>query len=307
MTNRKAFLKNSAAFAVGGLLLKNNSFANFLNSAAMPPAGIQLFTLFNIIDNDVAGNIKKIAALGYKEIESAFSKKGGFYGFNAKDFSALLKDNGLSWKSHHVMGAQFKLPPGAKAPTGPDGKPITIPPMKNLRENMQELVDMVNEGGVKYLVCASTPYDTAGELKISVDTLNKTAVACKKAGITLAYHNHDGEFKAVDNKIPYDALLSDTDAGMKMELDLAWATKAGIDPVELFKKNPGRFHLWHVKDIDKDFKTILPVGEGVIDFKTIFANASTAGMQHYFIEHDMPVDPYASITTSMNNLKKMLQ
>jgi sugar phosphate isomerase/epimerase len=305
MTNRKTFLKKSTTLALGGLLLNNKSIAGYLNTKVMPPAGIQLFTLFNVIDNDVTGSIKKVAAIGYKEIESAFSKKGGFYGYTAKEFSALLTDNGLSWKSHHVLGAPFKLPPGAKMPVGPDGKPITIPPMKNLRENMQELVDMVAEGGVNYLVCASTPYDTAEELKLSIDTLNKTATACKKAGITLAYHNHDGEFRTMDNKIPYDVLLSDTDADLKMELDLAWATKAGIDPVELFKKNPGRFHLWHVKDIDKDFKNILPVGEGVVNFKNIFAHASTAGMQHYFVEHDMPVDPFASITTSMKNLKKM--
>jgi sugar phosphate isomerase/epimerase len=306
MTSRKSFIKNSAALAVGGLLLKNKAFASVFNPLEMPPAGLQLFTLFDVIDKNVKGSIKKIAALGYKEIESAFSKKGGFYGYKAKQFSAILKDNGLSWKSHHVMGAQFKLPPGAKLPTGADGKPITIPPLKNLRENMQELVDMVAEAGVNYLVCASTPYDTAEELKISIDTLNKTAVACKKAGIFLAYHNHDGEFKAVDGKIPYDVLLSDTDVSMKMELDLAWATKAGKDPVELFKKSPGRFHLWHVKDIDKDFKNILPVGEGVVDFKTIFANAANAGMQHYFVEHDMPADPFGSIGKSMVNLKKML-
>lgn len=82
--------------------------------------------------------------------------------------------------------------------------------------------------------------------------MNKTAEACKKAGLLLAYHNHDAEFKAVDGNVPYDLLLSETNADtMKMELDLCWVTKAGVDPVELFKKHPGRFHLWHVKDLDK--------------------------------------------------------
>jgi sugar phosphate isomerase/epimerase len=307
MTNRRSFLKNSSALAAAGLLLKQKTLASFFGTAPMRPAGLQLFTLFNVIDNDVPGNIKKIAAIGYKEIESAFSRKGGFYGMTAKEFSKLLNDNGLSWKSHHVLGAPFKLPPGAKLPTGPDGKPITIPPMKNLRDNMQELVDSAAEAGVPYLVCANTPFDTAEELKKSVDTLNQTAEACKKANMILAYHNHDAEFKAVDNKIPYDTFLSDTDAStLKMELDLGWTGKAGVDPVELFKKNPGRFHLWHVKDFDKDFQNIQPVGNGVIDFKKIFENAETAGMKHFFVEHDMPADPFASITTSMNNLKKLL-
>ena len=93
---------------------------------------------------------------------------------------------------------------------------------------------------------------------------------------------------------------------LKMELDIAWATKAGADPVELFTKHPGRFPLWHVKDISKDFTTIEPVGNGSIDFKRIFAQAKTAGMKHFFVEHDMPADPFASITTSFNNLSKIL-
>jgi len=304
MTNRRSFIKNTTALAAGGLLLKEKAFAGILGNTAMPPAGLQLFTLFNVLDNDVPGNLKKVAAIGYKEIESAFGKKGGFYGLSAKEFSALLKDLGLSWKSHHVLGAPFKMPAGAKPPVGPDGKPFSIPPMKNLTENMQELVDSVAEAGVPYLVCANTPFGTTEELKASIDTLNKTNEACKKAGMTFAYHNHDAEFKAVDGKIPYDAMLADTSC--VMELDLCWAVKAGIDPVEIFKKHPGRFQLWHVKDIDKDMKGPQPVGTGIIDWKRIFNNASTSGMKHYFVEHDMPADPFASITTSMENLKKLI-
>lgn len=302
MINRRSFLKNTATVTAGGLLLKEKAFAEIYKGKLS--AGLQLYTLFNVLDNDVPGNIKKIAAIGYKEIESAFSKKGGFYGLKAKEFKSLLKDNGLSWKSHHVIGAPFKMPPGAKPPTGPDGKPISIPPMKNLRDNMQELIDTVAEANIPYLVCASTPYGTTDELKSSIDILNKTNEACKKAGMKFAYHNHDGEFKAVDGKVPYDAMLSDTNCAM--ELDLCWATKAGIDPVELFKKHPGRFQLWHVKDIDKDMKGPQPVGTGIIDWKRIFSNASISGMKHYFVEHDMPADPFASITTSFENLKKLL-
>lgn len=304
MANRRSFIKNTSALTVGSLLLKVKAFAGIFTRAAMPPAGLQLFTLFNILDSDVPGNIKKVAAIGYKEIESAFSKKGGFYGLTAKEFNSLLKDNGLSWKSHHVLGAPFKMPAGAKPPVGPDGKPFSIPPMKNLRENAQELVDMIAEAGIPYLVCASTPFDTKEALKASIDTLNKTNEACKKAGITFAYHNHDAEFKVIDGKVPYDTMLEDT--SVAMELDLCWATKAGIDPVELFKKHNGRFHLWHVKDIDKGMTDPQPVGTGIIDFKRIFENASTAGMKHFFVEHDMPADPFASITTSMENLKKIV-
>ncbi|WP_442945906.1 sugar phosphate isomerase/epimerase family protein, partial [Ohtaekwangia sp.] len=80
----------------------------------------------------------------------------------------------------------------------------------------------------------------------------------------------------------------------------------GVDPVALFKKHPGRYPLWHVKDIDKDFTGPQPVGTGIVDFKRIFENAKTAGLQHYFVEHDMPADAVQSITTSFNNLKKII-
>ncbi|MEO5894053.1 MAG: sugar phosphate isomerase/epimerase [Ferruginibacter sp.] len=306
MQNRRNFIKITSTLALGGLVLPGQTNA-FYSKFAMPPVGLQLFTLFNVIDDDTKGILKKVADIGYKEIESAFSKKGGYYGMKPKEFAALIKDLGMSWKSHHVLGAPFKLPPGAKMPAGPDGKPITIPPMRNLRENFQALVDEAAEGGVEYLVCASTPIETLDEVKSSIDVLNQSAEAAKKAGIKLAYHNHDREFHPIDGKVPYDMLLSDTDPNLlKMELDLCWVTKAGVDPAALFKKNPGRFELWHVKDLDKAMTGPQPVGTGIVDFKTIFANAGVSGMKYFFVEHDMPADPIASITTSFNNLKKLL-
>lgn len=306
MYNRRKFLQSSGALALGALVLSDKAAAGFFNKK--PHAvGLQLFTFFNVIDDDVQGTLKKIAGIGYKEIESAFSKKGGYYGMKPKEFAEYVKSIGMSWKSHHVLGAPFKMPAGAKMPTDANGNPIKFPPLRNLRENMQELIDEVAEGGVEYLVCANTPTDTMDELKQSIETLNKTGEACRKAGVKFCYHNHDMEFKEVEGQVPYHMLLSQTSVDtMKMELDLCWVTKAGIDPVELFKQHPGRFPLWHVKDLDKDKQGPAPVGEGIIDFKRIFDNASTAGMQHFFVEHDMPADPYASITTSITNLKKIL-
>jgi sugar phosphate isomerase/epimerase len=176
--------------------------------------------------------------------------------------------------------------------------------MRSLRDNMQELVDEAAEGGVEYLVCASTPITTLDEVKSSIEVLNKTDEACRKAGFGFAYHNHDAEFRAVEGQVPYELFLSQTT--MKMELDLAWATKGGKDPVELFKQHPGRFPLWHVKDLDKEMKTVMPVGEGTIDFKRIFDAAETSGMKHFFVEHDMPKDPLASIMSSYGYLSKLL-
>ena len=146
--------------------------------------------------------------------------------------------------------------------------------MRNLRDNMQELVDEVAEGGVPYLVCANTPIGSMQEIKDSIAVLNKTGEACKKAGVTFAYHNHDFEFTPIDGKLPYDLMLAETDKNLvKMELDLYWIVKANQDPLAYMKKHPDRFALFHVKDLDKTpNRGITEVGHGVIDFKTIFAN-----------------------------------
>src|SRR5271154_6746598 len=135
MLSRRTFLRNSGVLALGGLVLSRPSSGNSLEKLSpVHSVGIQLYTVMGKMDEDLDGTLKKIAEIGYRDLESAFSRKGGFYGMKPKDFAAKAKEFGLSWKSHHTIGAPFKLPAGAKPPTGADGKPITIPPMKNLRE-----------------------------------------------------------------------------------------------------------------------------------------------------------------------------
>jgi sugar phosphate isomerase/epimerase len=296
---RRKFIRNTAGLIVTGFLAPAIPGSFFKSN--YPPPGIQLFTFFNVIDNDVEGTLKRVAQIGYVEIESAFSKKGGYYGLKSKEFADLLKSLGLNWKSHHVLGAPFKLPPGGKMPLAADGKPISLPTMLNLSENMQQIIDQAKDGGVEWLVCANIPLNNADEMKSSIGILNKTDEACKKAGLHFAYHNSDSVFRAVDGEIPYHLLLTDTN--IKMELDLAWAIKGGQDPVEIFNHHPGRFPLWHVKDLDSTHEQVLPLGSGTIDFKKIFAASETAGLEYYFLEHDMPKDPWESIQISYNYLK----
>lgn len=235
--------------------------------------GVQLYTLMAVIDQDTQGTLKKLADIGYKNIDAAFSRQGGFYGKTAPEFAALLKGLGLNWRSHHVIGAPFKLPPGAKMPTDEKGNPIKIPPMKNLKENMQELVDGLSGSGVEYMVCANIPTNTPEEVADAVQILTPTGEACNKAGLKLVYHNHDWEFKTIGDSRPFDVFAKQIPASlMNFELDLAWVTKAGVDPVALFKAHPG-FPMFHVKDIDEELLALKPVGDGIIDFKRIFRHS----------------------------------
>lgn len=301
--NRRDFIKGSALTATT-LAMAGPAFSHsFSPTIAMRPVGLGMFTLFGVIEKDVIGTLKKVKEIGYSELESAFSMLPNYYGMSAKDFAKTTKDLGLAWRSHHVLGTPFVPPPDMKLPDNLKN----MPKPKDLKNNAQELVDDVAAGGIKYIVCASIDISTGDNVKSSIDILNKASEAAQKAGLTLCYHNHDAEFKTVDGIVPYDLFLSQLNPAVKMELDLAWAVKAGKDPVDIFKKNPGRFPMWHVKDLNQDFSVIEPVGKGVIDWKKIFAAADTAGLKHAFVEHDMPKDAFASITDSITYLRTILK
>ena len=303
MQNRRDFLKNTGTLALGGLVSPNLADA-FFDQKKIKTFGVQLYTTMSVIDKDVEGTLKQIAAIGYKDIESAFSMKGGYYGMKPKEFAKLVADLGMTWQAHHVSGAPFNRP----APKPAEGSTAPArPAMKSLLNDTQQIVDEAAEGGIKYLVCASSPVKTMDEIKLSLNILQKAGEAAKKAGLTFIFHNHTAEFELVEGQRPFDMMTSQISADLlKFELDLAWATKAGVNIPELFQKHPGRFPLFHVKDLNKETQRPVEVGAGYIDFKTIFAAARTAGVKHYFVEQDGAPSPVENLTTSFNNLKKIV-
>jgi len=300
----------------GLLLPRMNNVVSFFERKTKWPVGLQLYTLGNLMTTDPKGTLQKLAAIGYKELESAGSQKGNFYGYTPKEFAAMVKEAGMQWRSAHVGGAPFSIEQIMKmAKTAEDSARIqkmaeqfkNMPKMLNLKENYQQLADSAAEGGLTYLVCSSIPVSTLDEIKTAVDVFSKTGEACKKNGVQFAYHNHTTEFDEVEGHRPFDYILANTDKELvKMELDLAWATKAKQDPVELFKLHPGRFPLWHVKDLDKNTMNPAEVGTGVVDFKRIFDNAKESGMKYFFVEQDQAPQPLQNVTNSFNYLNKIL-
>jgi sugar phosphate isomerase/epimerase len=317
MTNRRKFLQQSSMAAMVGLLMPRIGQANsyFTNEDKMP-IGLQLYTLGDLMTKDPAGTLAKLAAIGYKELESAGSPKGNFYGFKPKEFAKMVKDAGMHWRSAHVGGAPFSIGQIMKmAKTAEDSARIQkmmerfkdMPKMANLKDNYQQLADDAAEGGLGYLVCSSIPVSTLDEIKTAVDVFSKAGEACKKNGVQFAYHNHQTEFDLVEGVRPFDYILNNTNKDLvKMELDLAWATKAKQDPVALFKLHPGRYPLWHVKDLDKTNLMPAEVGSGIVDFKRIFENAKLSGMKYFFVEQDMAPQPLQNVTNSYAYLNKLL-
>jgi len=319
MSNRRKFLQQSGTLFLASLILPRFSRADyFFEKKETRAIGLQLYTLGNLMTTDPKGTLQKLAAIGYKELESAGSQKGNFYGYTPKEFAAMVKDAGMHWRSAHVGGAPFspeQIMKVANPKTAEDSARIQKmieqfkngPKTLNLKDNHQELADDAAEGGLSYLVCSSIPVSTLDEIKTAVDVFSKAGEACKKNGVQFAYHNHTTEFDEVEGHRPFDYILNNTDKDLvKMELDLAWATKAKQDPVELFKLHPGRYPLWHVKDLDKDTMKPAEVGTGIVDFKRIFANSKESGMKYFFVEQDQATQPLENVTGSYNYLKKML-
>ena len=133
---------------------------------------------------------------------------------------------------------------------------------------------------------------------------------CKKAGLKLAYHNHDFEFQKHDGVTGFEILLKETDKELVyFELDLYWVIHSGNDPLKLFKENSGRFKMWHVKDKDKtnnDLNT--EVGFGTIDYKPFFAAAKQSGMVYFFVEQEnnFAKSSFESIQSSCEFISKNL-
>jgi sugar phosphate isomerase/epimerase len=313
---RRNFIQ-SGTFAAAGLLVARSTMAGIFPAKKVATAiGLQLYTLGDLMTTDPKGTLQKLAAIGYKEIESAGSQKGNFYGYKPKEFAAMVKDAGMKWRSAHVGGAPITIDQIMKmAKTAEDSAKIQkmaegfkkMPKQLNLKENYQQLADDAAEGGLSYLVCAFIPVGTLDEIKTAADVFSKAGEACKKTGVQFAYHNHTTEFDEVEGHRPFDYILSNTDKNLvKMELDLCWATKANQDPVALFKMHPGRFPLWHVKDLDKNAQNPTEVGAGIIDFKRIFDNSKESGMKYFFVEQDGAPQPIQNVTNSYNYLEKLL-
>jgi len=148
---------------------------------------------------------------------------------------------------------------------------------------------------------------TLDDYKRWAERLNRAATEAKAAGLQFAYHNHDFEFVPLDGKLPYDVLLTETDPKLvQLEMDLYWIVKGGQDPLAYFARWPGRLPMVHVKDsAGPPDHRMVEVGAGKIDFKKIFAQSDQAGIRHYFVEHDEPADPFASIRASCEYLKRL--
>jgi sugar phosphate isomerase/epimerase len=292
--SRRDFLKISGATALGALALSEYGFMADNKTTGI---ALQLYTIRDAMDADAKGSLKKVADLGYKYVELAKYADGKFYGFEPKEFKKIVSDLGMEILSSH---------------TQVEAQGITLDNAKKMTEDHAKL-------GVKYCVqpwVVEEARKTVASFQKMVSDWNKVGEIMKASGIQFGYHNHNFEFATVEGKVPYfDIFLAELDKNLvTMELDLFWLTKAGQNPVEIFKKYPGRFQLFHMKDMytkQAPFFTttgvtdFAPVGEGLINFKEILAAKDIAGMKYMIVEEDKSRNdkPFDDIKTSITNLR----
>ncbi len=229
---------------------------------------------------DAAGTLVQLGKIGYTQIESARSEKGNYYGLTPKEISKILSDNGMTLRSGHT----------------------------HIDEEWQKSVDQAAEAGQQYLICSTLPSagQTVDNYKKCADIFNKAGEVAKKSGVTCGYHNHEYEFESDNGQMLYKVLLDHVQPDLAvMELDLGWVVATGNDPAEYFSQYPGRFPLWHMKDMNLQKKESTEFGKGGVNIASLFAKAKESGMKYYFVEQEeYESSAFESLTYDYNYLAK---
>ena len=322
-TSRRTFLTGMAT-ALGGVALAGRAGRVFGAAVSATPdaaaatswsdqIGLELFTVRDMLAKDYVGTLEQVARIGYKEIEPA----GGYHDWSPQQFRAELDRLGLKMPSTHsgvtagpdaevekqlagfqIMGIEYasfdaRRPAGGQGRRGGGGPTPTSPAAE--RKQREQFIK------------ATAQPRTSDDVKQEAAQYNKFGKIAQKFGIKLLIHNHTVEFIPCigSDTLPYSILLAETDPELVVfQLDIGWAAVAGQNPIELFQQHPGRFVLWHVKDVaclkclppvsDQGGRMVearlVPVGDGEIDYGDIFKHADVAGMKHFAIEQDSAAD-----------------
>ena len=239
--------------------------------------GLQLYTVRSLMAEDVAGTLDAVAAIGYDEVEFA-----GYFGHTPAEVRGWLDAAGLTSPAAHVGMEELA---GA---------------------GLDAAIETASTLGQRWLVLPwiSEEMRTTDGYRALADMLNAAGDTAAASKLRVAYHNHAFEFETLDDDgtTGYTLLLEHLDPALAdLEIDFHWSAFAGADSAALLRNNPGRFPLCHVKDLTADGR-MADVGAGVIDWAGLLAMSDTAGLRHFFVEHDQPGDPLASVEASYRYL-----
>jgi sugar phosphate isomerase/epimerase len=297
MISRRRFMEQVGAYGAAALVPAGPPFrVGVLPQTRRYKLGLQLYTVRAPLRQDVDGTLKRIAGIGYEELETyGFDPQGiRYYGLDAKEFAKRLADLNMTTPSGHYDLNRF-------VSTSVD----------ELKGYMDRCIQGARAIGQSYITWPLIDQDsrTIDTFKVVAERLNIIGAQAKSAKLQVAYHNHDFEFAEQGGTRGYDVILKETDPALvKLQMDLYWIARASQTPRDLFKRAPGRFVMWHVKDVHPVSKDYTEVGNGTIDFTKIWPDAELAGLQHFFVEQggNFTHDPIRSITDSAEYVKRVL-
>ncbi|MDP4284944.1 MAG: sugar phosphate isomerase/epimerase [Bacteroidota bacterium] len=296
MPTRRTFIKQTSLATSGLFLMKNR----WLKPGQ--PIGLQLYTVRSEIVKDVEGTIAKVAGIGYNTVELFGYGNGKFFGKTPTEFLAILKKNNLKTPSGHYGIDSYLI--------------------KGDEDDLKKTIAVAGEMGHEFFVIpflSDNMRTSLDDYKKLAAKFNRAGAIAKSAGLKLAYHNHDFEFKDWGGgKMGYDVLLKETDPSLvNFEMDVYWVVRAGHDPIKIIKENPGRIKMWHLKDMASkqppSYTTagpqfFAPVGTGIINFKELFKYKKESGMKYFFVEQDQTKLPvYEAIAKSFGYVKKLAE
>ncbi|MGO1595654.1 MAG: sugar phosphate isomerase/epimerase family protein [Sphingobacterium sp.] len=325
--SRRNFLRLVSLGLAGGLVGPNLISCDYLNKPSGSPtknAGLQLFTLRDLLAQSPKDVLESVAKIGYNHVETfdADATTGTFWGISVDELKKILNDNNLSTHSGHYDLGKY------------------LDKDNTAQENIEKYIEIAHNLGQKYVIAPAPDLHKINSLDQSdyqymAEQLNKAGEMAKKAGITMGYHNHFWEFKEFGNGTKgLDILLAFTEPDLvTFELDMFWITKAGERVPSYFSKYPGRFQIWHIKDMDRGHSEIIEqnkrnprtgkrdtvnlgeiiktaryaeVGSGSIDYTALAQYANESGLKYTFVEQDEIYAPnkYDSVKKSYDYIQK---
>ncbi len=258
--SRRSFLTLSATlpFALRGFV-SGRATSNSI------PVGLELYSVRDEFKKDPEGTVRAVAQMGYQVVEF-YAPYFDWSEPQAKQMRKLLDDLGIHCYSTHNNEDFFSI------------------------EKIEHARDLNLILGSKYLVLAwSDPKPDLDGWKALADQLNVVSDKLEPVHLKVGYHNHDAEWKTINEKRPMDVLAANTRSSVMLQLDVGTCLEAGANPVAWIRANPGRIRSIHCKDwspqADQGYKVLF--GEGVTDWKGIFAAAeSVGGVEYYLIEQE---------------------
>jgi sugar phosphate isomerase/epimerase len=267
-TTRRKFIRTGGAAVASAALLTRMP----LNLLAAEPAsrldtfGFQIWTVRNELQSDFAGTLKKMAGLGYKQVEMCSPLGYGFKSLNemsGTEMKKIIEDSGLKCVSSHFTSGELK-------------------------NSLENRIEWANEIGMKQMAQSMPAVNigkaTMDEWRKAAQDLNVIAEKTRAAGIQMVYHNHNFEVQKIDGELIYDVLMEELDPDLvKMQFQVA-VIDEGFKAQDFFRKYPGRFISAHLADYSTELEQQVPIGQGIVDWDDVFLAAKTGGVKNYFVE-----------------------